>query len=194
MSRIATFLLCSVLVSPVLSQSASAQQAQCAEDRVHAQNFWYDYYRNKSWPMPFRSADSQSVLNYFEVQRNNGWMLNNTIGAAMFEPGTSALNSAGVAHVNWIVTRAPRNRRAVFVLRGQNAKETAQRVEATQITISRILPTGALPPIYLTDHDAPGSSGAYQTAIARAINTSAPAPRLPASANGNTASDSGGSN
>ncbi|MFK7738156.1 MAG: hypothetical protein AB8B50_19165 [Pirellulaceae bacterium] len=191
MSRIATFLLCSVLVSPVLSRSASAQQAQCAEDRVHAQNFWYDYYRNKAWPMPFRAVDTQSVVNYFEVQRNNGWMLHNTLGASMFEPGTNALNSSGMAHVNWVVTRAPRNRRVVFVLRGSDAKETAQRVEATQIAISRFLPTGDLPPIYLTNHDSPGSSGAYQTAIARAINTSAPAPRLPSSPNGNTAAGAG---
>ncbi len=184
MSRILSLLLGSVVLSGLTSNLAIAQkhcETECYEDRVHCQNFWYDYYRNKKWPQPFRAMDTSSVVTYFEVQRNNGWRLHNTLGNAMFDLDTGALNDAGQAHVEWIVKRAPKERRVVFVLEGKNQQDTANRIESAQVAISRILPTGALPPIYLTDEDAPGSSGAYQTALNRAINTSVPPPRLPAS-------------
>lgn len=185
MSRLLNLVIGSVVISACTSGLAVAQQqcntAECREDRVHAQNFWRDYYRNKLWPRPFRANDTQSVLSYFEVQRNNGWKLNNTLGTAMFDQ-SCALTPSGLAHLQWIVARAPQDRRVVFVLQGKDAETTSKRVETTQIAISRLIPTGTLPAIYLTDRDAPGSSGEYQTAIARAISTSAPAPRLPANA------------
>jgi hypothetical protein len=117
-------------------------------------------------------------MNYFEVQRNNGWKLHNTLGAPMFDAVTHQLTDSGRAHVKWITSRAPQNRRVVFVLQADTQAQTAARVESTQLAISELIPTGPLPQIYLTDQDAPGSSGVYQTAIARAIATSVPNPRL----------------
>ncbi|MEM8736490.1 MAG: hypothetical protein AAGG44_19830 [Planctomycetota bacterium] len=192
MSRVTYLLLGSVLAGTFCSGCAVTQHEQCNDDRVHVQNFWYDYYRNKAWPMPFRAQDTSAVLSYFEVQRNNGWKLNNTLGGSMFDPGSCALNDSGRAHVKWIVKRSPMDRRVVFVLEGKNAEETAKRIESTQIAISQILPTGELPAIYLTDQDAPGSSGAYQTAVSRAIINSAPAPRLPANTSAQTNSSGSG--
>lgn len=188
MSRILTLFLGSVALATCSSGCAVAQTCNdgCSDDRVHSQSFWYDYYRNKSWPMPFRAADSRAVLSYFDVQRSNGWKLHNTLGAAMFNDATCELNDAGMAHVRWIVTQAPQDRRVVFVLEGDNQETSAKRVEATQIAISRYVPTGALPTIYLTDKDAPGSSGEYQTQINRAINASIPAPRLATGGNTGT--------
>ena len=90
------------------------------------------------------------------------------------------LDQAGKNHIRSILHDNPSDRRVVFVLHGQNPKQTAKRVESTQLAISEIIPVGDLPPIYLTDRDAPGSSGAYQTAVMRAMMTSMPAPRLPA--------------
>ncbi len=43
-----------------------------------------------------------------------------------------------------------------------------------------MVPTGQLPPIYLTDVESKGSSGTYQTAVVRAMVGSVPEPRLPA--------------
>ncbi|MFN3189298.1 MAG: hypothetical protein ACE361_02155 [Aureliella sp.] len=192
MSRVTYLLLGSVLAGTFCTGCAVTPNEQCNDDRVHVQNFWYDYYRNKAWPMPFRAQDTSAVLSYFEVQRNNGWKLNNTLGASMFDPASCSLNDSGRAHVKWIVKRSPKDRRVVFVLEGADAEETAKRIESTQIAISQILPTGELPAIYLTDQDAPGSGGAYQTAVSRAIINSAPAPRLPPSP-ASTGSSSGGS-
>ena len=180
MSRtiILTISLCAI---GCLGLTASAQQ-HCAGGGDCWQQAHYDYYRNKMWPLPFRAQDTHAVLDYFAVQRNNGWKLNNTIGASMFDPTTQQLTDSGKAQVRWIVTRAPLDRRVVFVLQGDAPNQTAARVESTQLAISEIIPVGPLPQLYVTDQDAPGSSGVYQTAITRAMQTSVPAPRLTAAA------------
>ncbi|GAB5405413.1 MAG: hypothetical protein Aurels2KO_36440 [Aureliella sp.] len=142
------------------------------------QRFKRDYYRNKMWPQPFRAQDAQSIFSYFDAQRNKGWQLHNTIGSAMFEPTSGRLTETGKSHLRWIVTHAPRSRRVVFILQTDDQRETAARVEQTQLAISQLLPTGELPQIYLTNREAPGSSGIYQTSVQRAMTTSVPSPRL----------------
>jgi hypothetical protein len=172
------FIGLTLLAGAFVAGNASAQQS-CEPVHGHGPSaFHTDFYRNNRWPLPFRNDDAASVLNYFDVQRNNGWKLNNTLGNAMFEPSTNALTQAGIAHMRWIVQQAPLNRRVVFVLVGNNQQQTAARVESTQLAISELIPTGALPAIYLTDRDSPGSSGAYQAAVVNAFTQSLPSPRL----------------
>ncbi|MEC8554815.1 MAG: hypothetical protein VXZ82_07405 [Planctomycetota bacterium] len=182
MSRISLSFLTCALLGCGLTGCSLTPKNDCnvvCEDREMAQDFWTSYYRNHHWPAPFRAMDTSSILAHFETQRNNGWKLYNTLGTAMFDHDTGDLNSSGLAHVEWITTQAPADRRVVFVMKGEDAEDTANRIEATQVAISRLIPTGDLPPIYLTDREAHGSSGAYQTAISRAILTSTPSPRLP---------------
>ena len=187
MSRI--ILACSVLACVCFASPAAAQQV-CPQPGCYdgglswGQQFHYDFYRNKHWPLPFRAQDTNAVLNYFAVQRNNGWKLQNTLGGAMFNPASHALTSAGKAHLRWILTNAPQERRTVFVLQGISQEQTAARVEATQIAISEMIPIGPLPQIYLTNKDAPGSSGTYQTNVVRALHGSVPSPRLTGAAGG----------
>ena len=175
--RRSVLLAMSLLVTSVAAATAGAQEV-CREEMSWKQSFHYDYYRNKMWPMPFRAMDARSVLAHFDVQRSNGWKLHNTLGASMFDPNTQQLTDSGREHVKWIVTRAPRDRRVVFVFQGGTQSETAARVESTQLAISELIPVGPLPQLYVTDQDAPGSSGAYQTAVGRAMATSIPSPRL----------------
>lgn len=179
-----TLAFASLFVSEVVAQ-APVHNPGCHE------RFHLDFYRNKRWPQPFRQMDTIAVMNFFEVQRNNGWTLHNTLGAAMYDPATHTLTDSGVAHVRWIVSRAPQNRRVLFVLQGDTQEQTAKRVESAQIAVSRFVPTGPLPKIYITDIDAPGSSGAYQTAIVRAMTDSVPAPRLPSGSGGAGAGGTG---
>jgi hypothetical protein len=174
------------------AQYGSGQSAHgtCSPDCVHCghaqkpSSFWTSYYRNLRWPMPFRAQDVSAVTSFFDVQRENGWKLHNTVGHALFDPATHRLTDAGKNHIQSILTDNPIDRRAVFVLQGATPQQTAARVESTQLAISAMLPAGELPPIYLTDRDAPGSAGAYQTAITRAMMTSMPEPRLPAVSTG----------
>lgn len=183
MSRLINSLALTTLVCVLGNSALQAQDPwgcqSCGPNASFAQRFHTDYYRNVRWPTPFRAMDSSSVLAYLEVQRNNGWKLHNTLGAAMYDRNTNTLTDSGRAHVRWIVSRAPRDRRVVFVLQGKNQEITAKRLESAQLAISEFVPVGPLPTIYLTDEDAPGSSGVYQTAINRAMTTTVPDPRLP---------------
>lgn len=174
--RILTF-----LIVGIASLSVGEVLAQAPAKRSFRDQFHLDFFRNKRWPEPFRAQDTLSVMNYMEIQRNNGWRLHNTLGAGMYDTTHNVLTNSGLAHIRWIVSRAPENRRVVFVLQGDSPEDTAQRVEAAQVAISRYVPVGPLPQIYVTDIDAPGSSGAYQTAVIEAMTKSVPAPRLPSS-------------
>lgn len=156
------------------------QNVNCGTCYQEPSAFWTSYYRNIRWPMPFRAQDVSSVTAYFDVQRENGWRLRNTVGHAMFDPRTNSLTDAGKSHVRSILRDNPPDRRAVFVFQGQNQQQTASRVQSTELAISELLPVGDLPPVYLTDRDAPGSSGAYQAAVMKAMTASQPAPRLTA--------------
>ncbi len=155
--------------------------------RVHL-----DFHRNNAWPEPFQSADRAATREYFCIQVNNGWKMQNTIGTFLFNAETQELNRAGELQVKWIVTQAPIHRRAVFVLIGETPEDTQKRVLSVQNYISRIVPAGHLPPVMITHTQAEGASGAYFDAINNAMMQSIPAPRLPAAAGGGGTGGGGG--
>jgi hypothetical protein len=117
----------------------------------------------------------------FVIMANNGWKLQNTIGDALFDNDTDTLNRAGELKVKWILTQAPECRRTVFVLVADSDVETQARVEAVQQYISRLIPTGGLPEVLLTDRDVEGVPGQYLDDIELSYRKTIPSPRLPAS-------------
>ena len=145
--------------------------------------FWHqsktDYQRRKDWPYPFTCADRMAQRQPFEIMANNGWRRETTLGDVMFT-AEGELTTAGQHKVRWIVTQAPVARRTVWVLRGQDATATAQRVDQVQRYIERILPEGALPEVLVSDQPPPGMSGDYLDAIDRSMRTTVAPPRLPA--------------
>jgi hypothetical protein len=146
--------------------------------------FWHrtkvDFHRNNAWPEPFQQADRAAAREPFAIMVNNGWRMQNTLGTYLFDD-TQQLNRAGEIKLRWILTQAPHHRRAVFVLQGHTPQETAVRVESVQQAISRMVPAGPLPPVMLTDTEPEGGSGEYYDAVNRALQSSLPSPRLPAS-------------
>lgn len=164
---------------PVHGNHAASGNCGCPACTQQPSECWTIFYRNTRWPAPFQTQDINAVTSYFAVQRENGWKMHNTVGHVLFDPKTNGLTEAGKNHIRSILTDNPADRRVVFVLQGQTPQHTAQRIESVQLAISALVPTGELPAIYVTDRDAPGSSGAYQTAVTRAMMTSLPAPRLP---------------
>ena len=72
--------------------------------------FWarakMDYRRNAAWPEPFTTIDRQVTREPFEIQKNNGWRLQNTIGALLFNRDTNEVNPAGEQQIQWIVPLA----------------------------------------------------------------------------------------
>ncbi len=187
-----TFSNVAVAQFPAANQFPTANQCPPQYGNAHDKSFKTDYYRNSLWPAPFRAMDTMNVLSVFDQQRDNGWRLNNTIGTSMYDASTHCLTAAGKAHVNWILTKAPQSRRVVFVLQGNSPEETAKRVESTQLAVSEMVPVGPLPQIYLTDREAAGSSGVYQTAVHRAMVSSVPSPRLTSAAGAGAGGAGGG--
>ena len=112
------------------------------------QRFKRDYHRNNCWPEPWIASDRAAVSYPFQIQADNAWQRQNLLCSYHFVEGTSELNNAGQYHLRWIVTKAPVQRRAVFVERMMNDKATADRVAAVQNMIVRMNPHGPFPPVY----------------------------------------------
>lgn len=158
--------------------------------------FWsrckLDYRRNVAYPEPFATADRELTRNYWEQTEANGWRLQNTLGSFLFEDTTNQLNVAGERKIRWILTSAPVHRRQIFVLRGDSQAISAQRLTAVQEYVSQLVGDGNLPPVVLTDHDAPGIPGEYLKGVDDLYWKTQPAPRLPSSTGGAGGGGGGG--
>ncbi len=164
---------------------------------TQAGEFWYrnrvDFNRNNAWPEPFQSADRALTREFWHIQVNNGWRLQNTVGNLFFEEGSNDLTRAGDLKIRQIVTQNPSHRRTVFVLMSDTQAITSKRVEAVQRAVSKYVPEGPLPQILLTDVDVDGGSGEYFDRIDNAYRQSIPAPRLGDSSSGSSGGGSSGS-
>ncbi len=163
---------------------------------VQAGDFWHrnkvDFNRNNAWPEPFQSADRALTREFWHIQVNNGWRLQNTVGNLFYEEGSNELTRAGDLKIRQIVTQNPSHRRTVFVLMSETQAVTSKRVEAAQRAVSKYVPEGPLPQILLTDVDVDGGSGEYFDKIDNAYRQSIPSPRL-ATGSGGSSSSAGGS-
>jgi hypothetical protein len=159
--------------------------------------FWHrvgvDFHRNNAWPEPFSSADRVIGREYFRLQANNGWRMQNTIGHWFFNDDTNQLNEAGEIKLRQVATQSPVHRRTVFVLMGPTPDVTAKRVESVQQSLAKMLPEGPVPQVLLTDVELEGGSGVYYDKIQSAYNQSIPAPRLTSGGSGGSGGGSGGS-
>ncbi len=172
----------------------AASLALTSAGRADWHSFMYrnqvDFHRNGAWPEPFLSADRAVAREYWHIQVNNGWRLQNTVGNLFFEDGSNDLSRAGELKIRQIVTQNPSHRRTVFVLMAETQAVTAKRVEAVQRAVSKYVPEGPLPQILLTDVEVEGGSGEYFDHIDNAYRQSIPAPRI---GGGSSGSSNGGS-
>ena len=152
-------------------------------------NFWSDvevgFYRNNVWPEPFASADRALTRAPMEIQKNNGWRMQNTISDQLFDEESDALNEAGRLRVFWIVTQSPIHRRTVFVLRGKTPDVTSIRVDSVQKAVAKSLPEGGMPDVVVTSVIPHFGSGVYYDNINRPYQQSVPSPRLNSGEEGN---------
>ena len=174
----------------------AATLALTSAGRADWHSFMYrnkvDFHRNGAWPEPFQSADRAIYREYWHIQVNNGWRLQNTVGTIFYEEGSNELTRAGELKVKHVVTQNPSHRRTVFVLMADTQAVTAKRVESVQRAVSKYVPEGPLPQILLTDVDVEGGSGEYFDRIDNAYRQSIPAPRLGDSSGGSSGSGSSG--
>ncbi len=166
-------LVFSVLAMGVVATSASADW----------HTFWHNanvsYHRNNAWPDPFNEADAMQVVAPFEIMKQNGWRMQNTLGQELFREGDGALLAAGNRRVEWIATQAPVERRAVFVMRGSSPAETEARVASVHQTLTGLNLQGQMPMVMVTDTEPATSSGAWANKISREWLDHLPLPQLP---------------
>lgn len=183
-----------LLATVGMAMSAVPAHAQTWGEKWDA--FWHrthvDWHRNNAWPEPFQTADRAAVREPFCIQTDNGWKMQNTVGTFLFDDNQS-LNKAGELQVKWIVTQAPIHRRAVFVLKADNPEQTAARVASVNAAVAKYAGPN-IPPVMVTDTEPSGWSGSYVDAISQALNSSIPAPRLPAGGGGGGGGEGGGEN
>jgi len=150
-------------------------------DKWHA--FWKrshgDLYQQRVWPRPFVRMDRESTQRPFEMMKNSGWRLHNTIYDPLFEENTQELTEAGRLLVHWIVTQAPLNRRTVFVYRGTDSEQTQKRVASVTAAIREVDIADSKPVVVITDVLPADGSGEYYDAVKRKFQESIPAPVLP---------------
>lgn len=146
-------------------------------------SFWHKvhvgFHRNNAWPDPFNEADALEVVTPFEIMKQNGWRLHNTIGHELFREGDGALLASGSRRVHWIATQAPVSRRSLFVLRGNTPEETKSRVASVHQTLGSLNLQGPPPEIMVTDVEPGASSGAWAVKVNREWLESLPSPQLP---------------
>jgi hypothetical protein len=171
----------------------AASSAQAGNGGWH--EFWQrthaDFYRNNSWPEPFRTADRNIAREPFFIQADNGWKMQNTVGSLLFDPNTQQLNQAGDLLVRWIVTQAPIHRRAVFFTKGDSNEIAMARAAAVQAAVARWAPGCAIP-VIPTTCEPTGWPASYIDSITQQFNSTIPAPRLPAASSGNSGGGSSG--
>ncbi len=186
--------------TPIYPSNAGVAPAGCVDggaggntgDHPHWDRFWADFYRNNSWPEPFLSADRAAARLPFCIQTDNGWKMQNTVGSYLFDPETQRVNQAGELLVKWIVNQAPVHRRAVFVLKGDNAEATNARVQSVQLAVAKYS-GGCVYPVLLTDTEPAGWPASYIDTITQQYSATIPAPRLNARGGGQGGQPSGGS-
>jgi hypothetical protein len=147
-------------------------------------SFWHrfhvDYERNNAWPHPFREVAAAQTRAPFEVQRQNGWQLHNTISHGLFRAGDGQLSYAGQQQLQNILTAVPPQHRTVFVVRGASQAETEARLTSVRGSLERFTVAGAaIPQVVLIDRAPATSSGQLASAINRAWIENLPTPELP---------------
>ena len=95
-------------------------------------DFYRSHYRSHCWPYPYNLMDQQSVRSPFQMMVANGWQMQNMIRSEHFESGSEKLNESGRRHVHWVLTRAPKTQRVLFVEPGESARQTARRLAAVE--------------------------------------------------------------
>ncbi|QDV61825.1 hypothetical protein [Crateriforma conspicua] len=146
-------------------------------------SFWHSFHikyaRNRAWPEPFTEVDAAQTMAPFEVMKHNGWRAHNTIGHDLFRRGDGALLAAGRERIKWIATQAPEQRRAVYVLQGENDQETQARVTSVHDMLQRLHFNGAPPRVMVTHIEPPSAPGPWAEKIHREWLNRLPAPVLP---------------
>lgn len=149
--------------------------------------------RNNCWPQPFYVPDRIAARSPFEVMIRNGWQVQNTLSDDHFDPETGALIGAGELKVRGILIDSPPEHREVFILRGKNPEDTANRQRSVEEYAARIMHPGERPQISQSLIRPRGTPAERIVDIDTRYSASAPDPRLTSTGGGGGGGSGGGS-
>jgi hypothetical protein len=159
---------------------------QDPQQSLQKENWWQrwkrDYHRNQCWPEPFIAGDRAAVIEPFNLMAANAWQRQLLLSDYHFVQGTTELNDAGKHKLAWIISKAPAQRRAVYVERLLSDKMTAERMIAVRRAMAVVAPDYAPLPVYGSNLSPGEWSGESAVATQKGADTTLPAPRLPTAA------------
>jgi hypothetical protein len=147
------------------------------------------YHDNRIWPRQYVAPSRRGICQAFELQAANGWRLHNLLGKYHFDQQGIELSEAGKLKVQWILTQAPQHRRTIFVERGVDVSQTAERISSVQELASNV----AAGPVDVQEtllHDE-GRPAATVDAMFTGFRANSLPPVLPPSSGGSGSDSSG---
>lgn len=155
--------------------------------------FIQQYHYTHYWPHPQSCEDQSSVRNALSMQVANGWVEGTTLFNYHFDPETEQLNTAGMAHLEYILFRVPAQRRSVFIQISASAQTDQARLTSVQNSMGSMLQNNNLPPVAMRRTRAYGTSAEEVDLISRKYLSGAPSPRLSVSGASGGAAGAAGS-
>lgn len=143
--------------------------------------FLHQYHYAHYWPHPQNCEDRGNVRAALNSQVANGWIDATTLYEYHFDKTTNQLNSAGMAHLEYILYRVPSIHRSAFVQMSESPQVDQIRLANVQTSASTILQGDPLPSMALRRARAYGTSAQEIDMISRNYLSGTPTPRLPVS-------------
>jgi len=137
------------------------------------------YWRSAQWPTQYVQQPRHSICQTFQIMTANGWKRQNLLSVYHFQQGSGALSEAGELKLRWILTQPPVSRRQVYVERGADEQETADRLAAVERrlgSIPHVETTAAVSDTAVVDYGWPAAS---VDAVFTGYQQNRPAPVLP---------------
>ena len=115
------------------------EPAPC-KHRFHASHYW---------PYPYNHYDRMSVLAVSHTQIGNGWQSACTFHHYHFDAGTHELNSAGRAHLQWVMANVPAQFRQAYLASTGDATTNGLRVSSIEQSVEGLVGTAGSLPVVL---------------------------------------------
>lgn len=118
------------------------------------------YHAAHYWPHPYNEMDRMSVHGIVHAHVTTGWQAACTLYDYHFDLESQSLNSAGRAHLQWILVNVPADHRQAFIASSDNADLNAQRLAQVESAVSGMIGQDHSMPIVLrmaTPHGRPAS-------------------------------------
>jgi hypothetical protein len=111
--------------------------------------FIHRYYANCYWPYPYNLMDRADVNAVSDMQVMNGWISATTLYSYHFDQETNALNSSGLAQVEWIMANVPVEHRRAFVATTGDVVKNDLRIAQVQQAVTNLVGDASSLPIAL---------------------------------------------